>query len=211
MGRRLEAVNSILRIPPVIHFKPFFADIIVESMNRKPCFIALFCLIFAVSGSLYAVGEKTIRLGGNSIWEMANYKAGVTEVNLVRPAPVLVLSSVPAPSSAPSLDLALSFDEGRPALFRDSAGHYRVAVSPFLSVVDEHYARTGFGAALFPEDFPARTEIAETGAPLVVKVQKSAALFAPNNRIYDFSIEFWVHPLNMETANRFSNGSQPAR
>jgi hypothetical protein len=174
-------------------------------MNKKPCFIALFCLIFAVSGSLYAVGEKTIRLGGNSIWEMANYKAGITEVNLVRPTPVLVLSSVPVPSSAPSLDLAISFDEGRPALFRDSTGHYRVAVSPFLAVVDEHYARTGSGAALFPEDVPAdgkRTETAESGAPLVIKVQKSAALFAPNNRIYDFSIEFWVHPLNMENGEQ---------
>jgi len=171
--------------------------------------MTLFCLIFAsgmaASGSLYAVGEKTIKLGADSIWQMANYKTGVTEANLVRPAPVLVLSSAAGQFSASSLDLALSFDEGQPALFRDSTGHYQVAVSPLLTVVDEHYARTGFGAALFPEDIlmdGKRTESAELSAPLVVKVQNRTALFTPNNRIYDFSMEFWAHPLNLENGEQ---------
>jgi len=173
-------------------------------MNRKRCFLAIFCLFCAVSGELFAVGEKTMRLKADSIWEMANFRAGITEVNQVRPAPVLVLSSATGPNPASSLDLALSFDEGRPALFRDSAGRYQVSVSPILAVVDEHYARMGFGAALFPDDVLAgdNADTVRTSAPVVVKAQNTAALFAPNNRIYDFSMEFWMHPLNLENGEQ---------
>jgi len=186
-------------------------------MNRKLCLITLFCLIFAVlgmaaSGSLYAVGEKTMRLGAGSIWQMANYRAGVTEANLVRPASVLVLSSASgsAGSSGPSgsapvsaLDLSLSFDEGQPALFRDSAGHYQVTASPIIAVVDEHYARMGFGAVLFPDSAPSGDAgKVKTNNPLVVKAQNGAALFAPHNRIYDFSLEFWMYPLNLENGEQ---------
>ena len=172
-------------------------------MTKKLCFLALFYLIFAVSGSLYAVGEKTMRLKADSLWQMANYRAGITEANLVRPASVLVLSSAAGSAPVSSLDLALSFDEGQPALFRDSAGHYQVIVSPIVNAVDEHYSRMGFGAALFPDNMASGGNAeAVKGSPLVVKAQNTAALFAPNNRIYDFSLEFWMHPLNLENGEQ---------
>jgi hypothetical protein len=185
----------------IIHFRPFFADIITELMKKTAYLIASLYLFFAVSGSLYSIGEKTIELGGSSIWKMADYRAGVTEMSRVRPNPVLALSS--ARNSVPvyDLDLALSFDEGNPAHFMDSAGHYRVIVSPSLETVDNHYARIGSGAALF-----SLTESAAPNktinAPLIVEVQNNAALFAPNNHIYDFSIEFWLHPLYMENGEQ---------
>ena len=189
-------------------------------MIRKPFFIALLYLIFAVSGSLHGIGEKTIRLKADSIWKMANYKTGITEMNLVRPASVLALSS--GSSSASSLDLALSFDEGRPALFKDSSGHYQVTASPSLLSVSEHYARTGSGAALFSNELPAgsKPEIAKTIAPLLVKAQNGNAMFSPNNRFYDFSIEFWIHPSNLENGehilqwisiNPIKNGSRASQ
>jgi len=145
-----------------------------------------------------------MRLRADSIWEMADYRTGIMEANLVRPVSVLVLSSATDPSPASSLDLALSFDEGKPAFFKDSAGHYQVSVSPVLTVVDEHYARMGFGAALFPDDVLAgdNADTVRTNAPLVVKAKNNAALFAPNNRIYDFSLEFWMHPLHLENGEQ---------
>ena len=150
-----------------------------------------------------------MRLGAGSIWQIANYKAGVTELNLVRPVPVLVLSSASGqsspfgPSSVSALDLSLSFDEGKPDLFRDSVGHYQISVAPLVTVVDEHYARMGDGAALFPDNTPSGdADRVKTNAPLVIKAQNRAALFAPNNRIYDFSLEFWMYPLNLENGEQ---------
>ena len=172
--------------------------------SKKFAIITIVYLAIAVSGSLYGIGEKTIRLGGDSIWKMADYKTGITEMKQLRSQPVLVLSSAQNSGSGLSPDLALSFDEGKPSLFRDSAGNYRVSVSPSLGVVDNHYARIGSGAALFPDELPtdARPEKAKIYAPLTVEVQTNSALFAPKNRIFDFSIEFWLHPLNMENGEQ---------
>jgi len=52
----------------------------------------LYTFLF-VSGSVHGVGEKTLSLGGEKTWKYAGYRAGVTEVQSVRPYPVLVLSS----------------------------------------------------------------------------------------------------------------------
>ncbi|MDR0494426.1 MAG: LamG domain-containing protein, partial [Treponema sp.] len=208
MGRGFETVNRAV-VLLIIHFRPFFADIVSELMKKNIYFIALLYLFFAVSGSLYSIGEKTIQLDGSSIWKMADYRAGITEMKLVRPNPVLALSS--SRNSAPfyGLDLALSFDEGNPKHFRDSAGNYRVSASPSLEVADNHYARIGSGAALFSNAqtgsvltssaLPNKTPI---NAPLMVEVKNKDALFAPNNRICDFSIEFWLYPLNMENGEQ---------
>ncbi|MDR0289755.1 MAG: hypothetical protein LBI06_02350 [Treponema sp.] len=172
-------------------------------MKRKAYLIALLYLVFGVSGSLYSIGEKTIRLGGNSIWRMLDYRAGITELPQVRPELVLALASERNSSPVYGLDLALSFDEGNPAHFRDSANHYRVIVSPSLAVADRRYARAGSGAALFQETLPGgRPERATGSGPLVVEMASSSALFAPNNRFYDFSLEFWLNPLNMENGEQ---------
>ncbi|MDR1859278.1 MAG: hypothetical protein LBQ69_07390 [Treponema sp.] len=179
-------------------------------MKSKAFFMALVYLVFSVSGSLYGVGEKTIKISGDSLWKMADYRSGIAEMSLVRPQTVLALSSAPALGDAAAvhagtadyagagirLDMALSFDEGQPSLFGDSTGHYGVATSPSLMAVDRRYARIGYGAALFSGT--SRAGNAPTGGPLVLDAKSGAALFAPGNRIGDFTLEFWLHPLNME-------------
>jgi hypothetical protein len=185
-------------------------------MKRNVCLIALLYLFCAGSASLYGIGEKTIQFGADALWKMADYRAGITELSLVRPAPVLVLSPSRGTSSLSggfradsSPDLTLSFDEGRPSLFRDSTGHYRVIVSPLLASVHDHNARVGSGAAFFPDALPelsnsggAKPEKSKSIGPLVIEAQNRAALFAPHNHIYDFSIEFWLNPLNVENGEQ---------
>ena len=178
-------------------------------MKNKAYFIVLLYLLFAVSGSVYGIGERTIQLSGDSLWRMADYRTGITEATRVRSATVLVLSSSAADNAgsagAHGFDAFLSFDEGTPASFRDSAGNYRLSASPALSAVDRRYARAGSGAALFPGSSPAGSEMisnrnpgnSAVSGPLVLEPQRNSALFAPNNRFRDFSVEFWLHPLNM--------------
>ncbi|MDR0443332.1 MAG: fibronectin type III domain-containing protein [Treponema sp.] len=169
-----------------------------------------------VSSSVHAIGEKTLLLGGSSTWKFAEFRAGVTEVSSVRPHPVLVLSSAAGLSAAgyssamgtlgifspltnSVLDLSISFDEGNPGLFRDSIGHYRITVSPELQAVDRRFARSGTGAALFGGNGPAGS-----GSRLMIEPEPRArnVLFAAGSHIRDFTIEFWLHPLNMENGEQ---------
>ncbi|MDR2575513.1 MAG: fibronectin type III domain-containing protein [Treponema sp.] len=62
-------------------------------MKSKLYLMVILYLLFACSGSLFGIGEKTISLGGDAIWKMADYRAGITEASLVRTGPVLILSS----------------------------------------------------------------------------------------------------------------------
>jgi len=150
--------------------------------------MALVYLVFSVSGSLYGVGEKTISLSGDSLLKMAGYRNGITDVSLVRPGTVLVLSSSTASVyTGIALDLAISFDEGNPSLFRDSSGHYRITAGSSLVGVDRRYARAGYGAALFSGASRAGNAVAS--APLVLEAQNRGALFASDNRIGDFTLE----------------------
>jgi hypothetical protein len=79
-----------------------------------------------------------------------------------------------------------------------------LTASPALVAVDRRYARAGFGAALFPGAAPAGVQVGRdtrspvAGGPLVLHPQSGAALFAPNKHIRDFTIEFWLQPMNME-------------
>ena len=177
-------------------------------MKSKAYLITIMYLFFLVSGSLYCIGEKTVKLGGDSGWKIADSRTGIAELSFVRPAPVLALSSsdripaVPGESGqfASSPDLALSFDEGAPSLFRDNAGHYRVIASPSLVAVDRRFARAGFGAVLFSGASAAGGMMGNSidGGPLVLEARSPEALFTPNNRIGDFTVEFWLYPLNLE-------------
>ena len=189
-------------------------------MKTNVYFIAILYLLLAVSGSLYGNGENTIRLSGDSLWRNVDHRFGITEVSLVRPHPVLVLSSARDYAGTAdnggeyTLDLSISFDEGNSLLFNDSSGHYRLHPSQTLVAVDRRHARAGHGAVLFPgasaagmaanhsalapeADSPGTRNSGNAGS-LVIESRHSAALFSPNNRIYDFSVEFWLHPLNME-------------
>jgi hypothetical protein len=187
-------------------------------MKGKLYLITILYLFFSVSGSLYSIGEKTVRLGGDSIWKMADYREGIVRQELVRSYTVLMLSSAGSSSISGTPDLALSFDDGHPTRLRDSAGHYRVNASPSLTTVDHRYARTGSGAVLFSGPEQGRTishnsGTAAAGGPLVLEALTSAALFAPDSRIYDFTIEFWLHPLNLENGEQILlwNSSRPVK
>jgi hypothetical protein len=177
-------------------------------MKKVSLFIYIVYIAMYVCGSIYGVGENTIVLGGNSTWRTAENRIGVTEVNSVRPYPVLVLSSATGFSTAgysaatgvlgnflaipeSALDLSISFDERDKNLYRDSAGHYKVSVSPDIEEVDRRYARAGTGAALF-----------NGVGQVTVEPQNRNSLFAPGNRIGDFTIEFWLYPLNMENGEQ---------
>jgi hypothetical protein len=147
---------------------------------------------------------------------MAEYRQGISEASLIRPSPVLVLSSTAAPASVKSgIDLSLSFDEGNPSLFRDSSGHYSLTVPPTIEAVDRRFARAGYGAVLFPGASPpgensrpaAYSPDAENGATKpksggLFLEPRNGALFAPNTRIMDFSLEFWLNPLSLENGEQ---------
>ena len=177
-------------------------------MKKVSLFIYIVYIALLLCGSVYGVGENTIILGGGYTWRMAENRMGVTEVNSVRPTPVLALSSATGFSTAgysaatgvlgnflaipqSALDLSISFDERDKGLYRDSAGHYKVSVSPDIEEVDRRYARAGAGAALF-----------NGNGRVIVEPQSGNSLFAPGNRIGDFTIEFWLYPLNMENGEQ---------
>ena len=181
---------------------------------KKQNFIHIVYILLFISGSVYGIGERTISLGGQSTWRLAEQRTNVTEVMSVRPYPVLVLSSASGTSAAgysaatgvlgnfspltePSFDLSVSFDESRTGLYRDSALHYSVLAHSGVEAADRRYARAGTGAALFGS-----TETASGLSAVVIEPQSRAALFAAGNRIRDFTIEFWLYPLNMENGEQ---------
>jgi hypothetical protein len=176
-------------------------------MKKGSIFIFILYTFLYVSGSVHGVGEKTLSLGGEQSWKYANYRFGITEVKSVRPYPVLVLSSADQPAAVYSAavgvsgnllplkttspDMSLSFDEKNAALFYDGAGHYSVTSSSSVEAVERRFARAGTGAALFDADNIA-------GDPIVIKPKTHDALFSSGTRIRDFTIEFWLYPLNLE-------------
>jgi len=181
-------------------------------MRNKAYFVAVLLLLFPVFGGLYSFEERSRRLTGEALWGMADYRSGLIEEGMIRPGTVLLLSSERgfAPRQTPSADLVLTFDEGSPSRFRDSTGRYRVSASPSLASVDRRHARAGSGAVLFRGASPLTAGAFHSqvpgnvtaGGPLVIEPQGGSALFSPNNSIRDFTLEFWLHPLNMENGEQ---------
>ncbi|MDR2419203.1 MAG: fibronectin type III domain-containing protein [Treponema sp.] len=163
----------------------------MRNLNR----ILAVSLLVLLSGGLYAVGEKTINIGGEAGWETVDKRIGVTELSAARPYPVLALSSATRYADEQTLDLGLSFDEEQPIDFKDRAGHYQILISPALLATEKRLARSGAGAAMF-SGLPPFLENANNG-PLVL-VPQSGALLSSGEGIRDFSIEFWLFPMNME-------------
>jgi hypothetical protein len=153
---------------------------------------------FILADSLFGLGEKTLLIGGEAAWDALESRRGVVEAPDLRPYPVLTLSSARQGAGTElDADLALSFDEERPELFADAAGHYTVAAAPLVSAVNRRWARAGSGAARF--SLAAGPEAPDSaGGPLVVRPRGGAGLFAENRRIADFTLEFWLYPLTME-------------
>jgi hypothetical protein len=122
---------------------------------------------------LFPAEEKIIAMGGEHSWKTAERRMGITELQAVRPWPVLALDSglraesesriaaggplqdgVPRSPGEAALDLSLSFDEASPALFSSPGGAYSVSAVPesagtFLRAVGPGWARMGGGAAFF--------------------------------------------------------------
>ncbi|MDR3334492.1 MAG: hypothetical protein LBT13_06355 [Treponema sp.] len=161
-------------------------------MRNKAAGAFIAYIFFLISGSLGALGEKTILIGAGETWNVVENREGIIELSSVRPNPVLALSSAFRSDAAGSLDMALSFDEAGPELFKDQTGHYQVVVSPGLSVVNRLLARAGTGAAMF-------SGIGTKGSGPLMLMPGKDALFAPGRILQDFSVEFWLYPVNMVT------------
>jgi len=181
---------------------------------KKRNFIHIVYILLFISGSVYGVGERTISLGGQQTWRMAEQRTDVTELRSVRPYPVLALSSASATSASgysaasgvlgnfspltePAFDMSVSFDESQTGLYRDSALHYRISAQSGVETADRRYARAGAGAALFGS-----TGAAPGSSAVAIEPQSRAALFAAGNMIRDFTIEFWLYPMNMENGEQ---------
>jgi len=183
-------------------------------MKKTLIFIFTVYIFLFVCGSISAIGEKTLSFGGEKAWNIAESRNGVTETVSIRPHPVLLLASSTVTSVAGyqtadgvlgkysslaehSLDLAISFDEKTPALFRDSTGNYSLSIPPQVETVDRVLARAGAGAAYFVHGGHD-----SVSTPIVIHPQSRNALFTSGNRIKDFTIEFWMYPLNMENGEQ---------
>ena len=178
-------------------------------MKKLLIFIHIVYILLFVYGSLFAIGEKTISIGGSSTWSSAEKRSSVTEARAVRPNPVLLLSSVPSrsvvnyssasgvsgnfyPMSESALDLFVSFDERDAPLFKDSVGNYKLTIPSDVGTVERSFARAGSGAAFF-----GKSGMDAASGPMIIQPYTQEALFAPGNRIRDFTIEFWLNPLNI--------------
>ena len=168
-----------------------------KTMKKAFIFISIVYIFLFVCGSVSAIGEKTISLGGAASWTSAENRTGVTEVKSLRPNPVLILSSMTVAAEISALDLCVSFDEKDPGLFRDSTGHYRLTSPSGVECADRALARAGMGAALF-----GRSGMESNRGPLVIQPVSRNALFAPGNKMRDFTIEFWFYPINMENGEQ---------
>lgn len=170
-------------------------------MKQTVKYTILFTAFFLIGGGVFAYGEKTLILGGAAGWEAAVTRQGIAELGSVRPKPVLALSSVR--DGSPYLDMALSFDEGRPDLFADQTGRYQVSASAAVASTDMRWARAGTGAAHF---FGSTMTTAQAGLresdSLVITPRSREALLAPASGIRDFTLEFWLYPMNMENGEQ---------
>ena len=153
---------------------------------------------FMAAGSLYGLGEKTLVLGAGAGWNSVEKRTRVTEIPLIRPNPVLALSSGrirdeagPALETPP--DMIISFDEGRPEWFADRTGNYRVSAGSSLGTADRQWAKEGTGAARFS---------GEGESELMIFPGKGDVLLSPGGAVRDFSIEFWLYPFNMGNGER---------
>ena len=183
-------------------------------MKSRSRFVAvLYVLLFGPGlAGLCAEEERTVGFSGDALWRMSDYRAGLVEGDMIRPGPVLRLSSERG-TSGPSVyspDLVLSFDEADPSGFRDSLGRYSVSANSALLSVDRLHSRVGSGAVLFRVAPPSPSGIpsgrvssnARAAGPLVVEPKSPSALFAAGGSVRDFSLEFWLYPFNMENGER---------
>ncbi|MDR0474098.1 MAG: hypothetical protein LBH43_10560 [Treponema sp.] len=168
------------------------------------CIFAAFLL--GCTAYLYAIGEKTISIGALSGWEAVVVRAGLAEIPLVRPQPVLALVSN-SPSNTNSLDLYLSPDERNTGRFTDKQNRWQVSAPAAVETVNSFLARSAGGAIrFFAGNSTGSPDALQKGGPIVIRPGRDS-LFAPHNRAGDFSIEFWLFPLNLESGEQLISWS----
>ncbi|MDR0452370.1 MAG: hypothetical protein LBH15_04955 [Treponema sp.] len=177
-------------------------------MKRKIRLPFIFYALFCICGSLPALGEKILVVGGEAGWDAAVVRQGVAETPSVRSVPVMALAAgrgegLSRGQDDAGPDLALGFDEGRPDLFSDRAGRYLVISDRTVSAVTQRWARTGTGAVHFSGSVSRDILTAVADAePLVIAPLVPQALLAPDRRIGDFTLEFWLNGENMENGEQ---------
>ncbi|MDR2784735.1 MAG: hypothetical protein LBB83_02355 [Treponema sp.] len=183
-------------------------------MKRNIRLSLIVYVFFWVCGSLYALGEETLVIGGRAGWGDVVTRQGVAEAAAVRPAPVMALvsggqtlpvngsRSPQSPAEGTLPDLNLGFDESRPDLFADRTGHYLVTANSAVSAVSQRRARAGMGAIHFAGSAPENLPAAMNAEPLVIVPLLPQALFAPDRRFGDFTLEFWLNGENMENGEQ---------
>jgi hypothetical protein len=191
-----------------------------KPMKKETISLLLVLYTFSLAGgSLYGVGESTLILGTAAGWSAVEKRTGIAEISAIRPNPVLTLSSARTDES--SLDMALSFDEGRPDLFADRTGRYKVSAAPTVSATNYRWARSGTGSILFSGNTNPTLQAALLGgnigdfaqgntvkqrnvleAALVITPSGRDALLFSGQHFKDFSLEFWLFPINMENGEQ---------
>jgi hypothetical protein len=172
-------------------------------------------MFFFAGGSLYGLEQSTLVLGTGAGWSAVEKRTGIAEISAIRPNPVLTLSSARPDES--SVDMALSFDEGRPDLFADHTGRYKVSAAPDVSAANYRWARSGTGSILFSgntnpalyagdftrdmRSFADRQRDFPGGALVITPSGRDALLFS-GQHFKDFSLEFWLFPVNMENGEQ---------
>ncbi|MDL2228670.1 hypothetical protein LJC14_00290 [Treponema sp. OttesenSCG-928-L16] len=166
---------------------------------RKERFLFIIFTFFLFAGKLWPQDEQVLRIGGEAGWASVQSRNSVAETSLVRPFPVMALSSART-ADDPRLDIALCFDEENPLLFSDMTGHYAVRVSPSVSSADRNWARYGSGAAVFSGGDQFSNQAGN--GPLVITPAGAEALLFSGQSFKDFSVEFWLYPMNMENGEQ---------
>ncbi|MDR2403539.1 MAG: hypothetical protein LBD78_05870 [Spirochaetaceae bacterium] len=200
---------------------------------KRTALVSLVSLFILIPACLFGLGEKILSIGAESAWNDVEIRSGIAELPSLRPHPVLILSSArtgaaltgtdslpvtmlgdtwTGPESLVFPNMALSFDEGRPDRFKDRTGHYLVTASPLVSAVDQGMARAGMGAVFFTGNRSGELrEILRDSGPLMITPDAPEALLSAGRNIRDFSLEFWLYPLNMETGEQILTWSADRR
>jgi hypothetical protein len=184
----------------------------MRSGNVLPVVVlAIFCDL-GISG-VSALGEEKISIGGKSGWNMVAQTDGVVQIAKVRPYEVLALSSSQKAAAIPVrhddgetiVDLALSFDENismggnNKTRFREKSGNYSLSEGSLVQSVRQNWARKGGGAAFFPGVQVSSVKNDTGASALKVRASGSGAFFSPGRKLEDFSIEFWLYPVTLES------------
>lgn len=171
-----------------------------------------------VSGAS-ALGEEKITIGGKTGWGLIAGMESLTRLQRIRPREVLALSSKSV-KNADIIDMELSFDEAN-GKFNDTSGNYALIRGSHVQSAKEGWARHGAGAAFFPGTLVVTTAsngassgtgTAATNAVLSIRAANNRALFSAGRNLEDFSIEFWLYPVTLESGERIFawNAALPA-